>query len=262
MNSCKVLCANAAGADPTAAGHCGPLLAGRLAALASMRQLRRSSVGESPDVIMCSSIEGVQQGGRAQQQGVRVRHRAFAASGSSAAGSSRGSLLGSSARPVAAILDVSTSGCFLQQQLRQIRGIIPQHAGQVGQQQRDPAAAGSGNSSAAGGDMCQQGQRPVSAPTLPAAAAADKATGGLPVGSPIEGLGALRRSLNQLPAGVSSRPGSAAALRLSWSEQRLSYERASQQDMQQQQQLTLEEQASMVLGRLLNSGNLANSSPS
>lgn len=37
----------------------GPLLAGRLAAMAAMRQLRRSSVGESPDVVASSgSLQG------------------------------------------------------------------------------------------------------------------------------------------------------------------------------------------------------------
>jgi hypothetical protein len=197
-------------------------------------------------VIGCSSVEGAQpccgETQQQQQQG-RVRHRAAAGS---AAGSSRGSLLGSSARPVAALLDVSTSGSFLQQQLQQIRRVLLQQEPQ--QQAGGPVADNSSTGSTGHANVHNE---------RPAAAAEPQ----LPVGSPIEGLGVLRRSLSQLPTGHCLRPVS-APVRLSLSEERLSYERASQQDLNQrqqhvgfdgsqQQQMRLEEHASLVLGRLL-----------
>lgn len=88
----------------------------------------------------------------------------------------------------------------------------------------------------------------------------------LGVGSPIEGLGVLRRSLGQLPAGPRPLSGHSGPLRRSVSEERMSFERASQQSrqsqQQQQQMYTLEEQASLVLGRLLDSSSVATSNAS
>lgn len=200
-------------ADASAGGHCGPLLAGRLAALASMRQLRRSSVAESPDVVPCSSdsinaaAAAAQMGGRAQQQ------------------RGRGSLLGSSAaRSVAALLDVSTSGSFLQQQLQQLRGPEQQEASGQGGYSGSLGSDG-GSSGSDEGNSGSDGQQLVSQPAAAAPATGEQ----LPVGSPIEGLGALRQSWSKLPTGPRSRPGSAAAVRLSLSEERLAYERSLQQ---------------------------------
>jgi len=218
--ACLLAVSVCSGLDAGSTGpSCGPLLAGRLAALASMRQLRRSSVGESPDVVMSSSMDP----GQSSRQAVhgRVRHRALAA----AAGlsfcntSSRASLLPNADQARgAAGLEASSSQSFQQQ----------------GQCEREERCGGA--SQAAG--------------VITAAAVAP--TGSQHIGSPIEGLGALRRSLSQLPVGP--RPASASAsasLRHSVSEERLPGQTASQQ------QLTLEEQASLVLGRLLCS-NTAN----
>jgi hypothetical protein len=210
--------------------HCGPLQAGRLAAIASMRQLRRSSVAESPDVVLCSSSGGGMEppaAGDTSSSGLlpqhsRVRHRGPTAGAAGSSGGSRASLLGScSGRlPVAAAgLDVSSSGSFLQQQQRggaQPQQLAPQPAQQQGT--REPLRRDSSSS----GNSASVTDHPAAA-----GAAAAGAQGGeqqmLPVGSPIEGLGALRLSWGQLPVG--SRPASAAAsLRLSLSEERLSFE--------------------------------------
>lgn len=101
-----------------------------------MRQLRRSSVAESPDVYpaaagpsgaagpdgvgtLSSSVSRAGQG-----SGVWGRVRGVGAGGSGSSGRVSSVLGGSSARPVAALLDVdvSSSGSFLQQQLQQLRG--------------------------------------------------------------------------------------------------------------------------------------------
>lgn len=166
-------------------------------------------MAESPDVGPCGggSIDAAaQQAGRwpAQQQQW---------------GRGRGSLLGSSvARPVAALLDVSTSGSFLQQQLR---GPGQQQEASGQGDHSDPPGS-DGASSSSGG--CSHGQQTIS--EEPAAAATGKQ---LPVGSPIEGLGVLRQSWSKLPTAPPSRPGSAAAARLSLSEERLVFDRSLQQ---------------------------------
>lgn len=72
------------------------------------------------------------------------------------------------------------------------------------------------------------------------------------MGSPIQGLGVLRRSLNLLPT---AHPTSACgSLRQSLSEDQLQQGRTSQHlGTVRREGMTLEEEASLVLGQLLNS---------
>lgn len=73
---------------PAAAGdgpQLGPLLAGRLAALAAMRQWRRSSIGESPEVTDTARAvtAGAAGGSMAASSHAGVAVRASSAAGSS-----------------------------------------------------------------------------------------------------------------------------------------------------------------------------------
>lgn len=194
-----------------------------------MRHLRRSSVAESsPDAGVshhnmdavgpggASSSSGMQQ--QQQGHGGRVRHRGLSAAAASGGGGvcgSRASLLGS-----------SESQSFLRQQLQQLQQGFGERNRDHQQQQQQRVSA----------DSCV-----LSGASAPSHSVSPQEA--WPVGSPIEGLGALRRSLGQLPC-VASRPASAAAsLRLSLCEERLVVsERASQQAVLVQQQLRQQQQ--------------------
>lgn len=255
------------------AGHqLGPLLAGRLAALAALRRLRKSSVGESPDVVPSISISTGDVGTgrqRWRQQQQQQQPKMFGSNASS----TRDSVQGRPSRWAGGVLQQSTAAAATALPPAAARQQFQSSQAQQQQQQQQVMRGSSefSRSTASTTTAQQQQQQQWEQPEVP-------------VVSPIEGLGALRRSWGNLPTSAAAAAAAAgrgphvlrtssSSLRLSLTDSLLLSTAGGEQAMQQQlgrqgatgrgqertDGLTLEEQASVVLRRLMQQSGISSS---
>jgi hypothetical protein len=219
----------------------GPLLAGRLAALAAMRRLRRSSVGESPDVpaasgqASSSSRRGL-QGGAGNSKPVSLLAAVGPAAGRSAAAAAAG-------------VSMDRGGV-----LRASQGSCAGHEGLAGAGVRAAAASGSSRAAAAGAagaaaagmGQARQGVR-IGAERQPHSQQQQLDQGPLAKQLSAQRWHQQQPSRRRSSVGGESSVGSAAA---STGTVQVTHSRVSLEHSQQVQQ-TLGEQVSVLLQRML-----------